>query len=244
MVILENLSFQNRTLPTHTHSTRAMQRRLIVKTPKAVWQQDSQHALFIIAITLCFFGVPTLIALLGFGQPTGKSIYIGFAVAAVGSTLVFLFNWFRDRRQAGSVVLDLLPIPGRRSSFMLGGAFILMGFVGSFESASLSPGVSWLISSLIGLAIGTYQILLGYSRLEIRNNGIVVYIEFVPWNKIEAFEWVEGGGTFSTLKFQYRMRLPAFLRKVDLPVPIEKKQQLELLLERYLPGQALGEKRL
>jgi hypothetical protein len=215
-----------------------------MKTPKAVWQQDSKYALFILGITLCFFGVPALIALLGFGQPTGKSIYIGFAVAAVGSTLVFLFNWFRDRRQAGPVVLDLLPVPGRRTAFMLGGAFILMGFVGSFESASLSSGVSWLISSLIGLAIGSYQILFGSSRLEVRKDGIMVYTEFVPWDKIEAFEWVEGSGAFSTLKIQYRTKFSAIARKVDLPVPMEKKQQLELLLEGRVPGKVLGEKHL
>ena len=215
-----------------------------MKTPKATWQQDSKHALFTIGMTLCLFGVPALIAMFGFGQPAGKSIYIAFAVGTALSVFPFLFNWFKDRRQAGPVVADLLPIPGRRSSFMLGGAFILMGFLGSFRSPSLSTRDSWLVSSLIGLLVGIYQILLGFSRLQIRKNGIMVYVEFVPWNKIEAFEWVEGNGTFSTLKFQYRMRMPAFLRKVDLPVPIEEKQQLELLLERYVPGQALGEKHL
>jgi hypothetical protein len=217
---------------------------MIVKTPKAVWRQDSKYALFIIGITLCLFGVPALIARFGFGQPAGKSIYIGFAVAAVGIGLLFLFNWFRDRRQAGPVIVDLLPIPGRRSSFLLGGMFILMGFLGTFRSASLSPRDSWLVSSLVGLATGISQILFGSSRLEIRTNGIMVYIEFVPWNKIEAIEWVEGDGTFSTLKFHYRTQFPAILRKVDLPVPMEKKQQLELLLEGHVPGQALGEKHL
>lgn len=215
-----------------------------MKTPKAVWQQDSKYALFIIGITLCFFGVPALIALLGFGQPTGKSIYIGFAVASVGSGLLFLFNWFRDRRQAGPVVLDLLPVPGRRLSFLLGGLFLLMGFLGSYESASLSSRISWLISSLIGLAIGSYQILFGSSRLEVRKNGIMIYTEFVPWDKIEAFEWAEGGGSFSRLKIQYRMQFPAIARKVDLPVPMEKKQQLELLLQGHVPGRALGEQHL
>lgn len=215
-----------------------------MKTPKAVWQQDSKYALFIIGISLCFFGVPALIALLGFGQPTGKSIYIGFAVASVGSGLLFLFNWFRDRRQAGPVVVDLLPIPAQWTAFLLGAMFILMGFVGSFESASLSSGVSWLISSLIGLAIGSYQILLGYSRLEVRKNGIMIYTEFVPWDRIEAFEWVEEGGAFSRLKIQYRTQFPAIARKVDLPVPMEKKQQLELLLEGHVPGRVLGEQHL
>jgi len=215
-----------------------------MKTPKAVWQQDSKYALFIIGISLCLFGVPALIALLGFGQPIGKSIYIGFAVASVGSSLLFLFNWFRDRRQAGPVVVDLLPIPARWTAFLLGAMFILMGFVGSFESASLSSGVSWLISSLIGLAIGSYQILFGYSRLEVRKNGIMIYTEFVPWDKIDAFEWAEGGGELSRLKIQYGTQFPAILRKVDLPVPMEKRGQLELLLEGHVPGQTFGEKHL
>ena len=215
-----------------------------MKTPKAVWQQDSKYALFIIGISLCLFGVPALLALFGFGQPARLSLYIGFAVFAVGSGLLFLFNWFRDRRQAGPVVVDLLPIPARWTAFLLGGMFLLMGFLGSYESASLSSGVSWLISSLIGLAIGSYQILFGSSRLEVRKNGIMVYTEFVPWDKIDAFEWAEGGGAFSRLKIQYRTQFPAIARKVDLPVPMEKKQQLELLLAQHLPGKVLGEKHL
>lgn len=215
-----------------------------MKTPKAVWQQDSRHALFVIGITFCLFGVLALIARFGFGQPVGKSIYIAFALSTVGGGLLFLFNWFTDRRQAGPVVLDLLPVPGRRLTFLLGGMFILMGFLGTFRSTSLSTRDSWLVSSFLGLLLGTYQILFGFSRLEIRKNGIMVYVEFVPWDKIESFEWVEGDGEFSTLEVQYRMQFPAILRKVDLPVPMEKRQQLELLLERHVPGQALGEKRL
>ena len=69
-----------------------------MRTPKAVWRQDSKYALFIIGITLCLFGIPALIALFGFGQPTGKSLFTGFAAAALGSGVIFLFNWFRDRR--------------------------------------------------------------------------------------------------------------------------------------------------
>ena len=142
------------------------------------------------------------------------------------------------------MVLDLLPIPGRRSSFLLGGTFILTGFLGTYESSSLSPSVSWILSSLVGLSIGIQQIFMGFSRLEIRENGIMVYIEFVPWDRIEALEWVEGDGEFSTLKIQYRAQFPAFVRKVDLPVPMEKRGQLESLLERHVPRWALGEKRL
>ena len=209
-------------------------------TPKAVWRQDSKHALFILGITLCLFVVPALIALFGFGQPTGKSLFTGYAVAAVGSGLLFLFNWFRDRRQAGPVILDLLPIPARWTAFLLGGMFILMGLLGSFWSAPLSPGDSWLGSSLIGLSLGIYQILMGVSRLEIRENGIMVYIEFVPWDRIEAFEWVEGDGAFSTLKIQYRTGFPAMVRKVDLPVSMEKRGQLESLLKQHVPRLASG----
>jgi hypothetical protein len=207
-------------------------------TPRAIWRQDSKYALFIIGLTLCLFGVPFLIALFGFGQPAGKSLYIGFAVAAMGSGLLSLLNWIRDRRQAGPVVVDLLPIPGRRGSFLLGGAFILMGFLGTYSSASLSTRESWLVSSLVGLSIGISQIFMGVSRLEIRQNGIMVYIEFVPWERIEALEWVDGAGETSTLKIQYRTQFPSIMRKVDLPVPVEKRQQLESLLERHVPGRA------
>ena len=84
--------------------------------------------------------------------------------------------------------MDLLPIPARWTAFLLGGMFILMGLLGSFWSAPLSPSDSWLGSSLIGLSIGIQQIFMGFSQLEIRKNGIMVYIEFVPWDRIEALE--------------------------------------------------------
>jgi hypothetical protein len=221
---------------------------MIVKIRKAVWQQDSQQVLFTVVMLLCVFGVAALIAMFGFGQPPGKSLYIALVSSALVIAFFLVFTWFKDRWQAGPVVVDLLPVPGRRSYFMMGGLVILLGFLGSYGSASLSASASQLISSLLGLSFGTYEILVGFSRLEIRKNGIIIsadfMVEFVPWDKIEAFEWVKGDGEFSTLKVQYRTQFPAFLRKVDLPVPIEKKQQVELLLEQYVPGQALGEKRL
>ena len=215
-----------------------------MKTPRAIWQQDAKHALFVIVITLFIFGVPALILFFGFGQPIGKAAYIAFALGTVVAVFPFVFTWFKNRRQAGPVVLDLLPVPGRRTSLLLGATFILSGFLGVYRSASLSARDSWLVSSLIGLSLGIYQILFAGSRLEVRENGIMIYTEFAPWDQIEAFEWLEGDETFSTLKLQYRSRFPAFLRKVDLPVPIEKKQQLELSLEQHRRGQALGEKRL
>lgn len=211
-----------------------------MKIRKAVWQQDSRYALFTIVMILCVFGVPALIAIFGFGQPLGKSFSIALVSSAVVISFFLVFTWFINRWQAGPVVLDLLPIPGRRSYIIMGGLVILLGFLGTYGSSSLSASASQLISSLVGLSFGTYEILVGFSRLEIRKNGIIVsadfMVEFVPWNKIEAFEWVEDDGTFSTLKVQYRTRFPTLLRKVDLPVPIEKKQQLELLLKQYLSG--------
>ena len=225
-----------------------MQRSRIMKTSKAVWQQDPKSALFTIAMILCIIGIPALIAIFGFGQPLGKSFYIALVSGAMVFSLFFISTWFMNRWEAGSVVIDLLPVPSRRFAFLLGGSFILLGFLGTYGSASLSASASQLLSTVLGLSIGIIQILFGFSRLEIRENGIIVsvdfMVEFVPWNRIEAFEWVEADGTFSTLKFQYRTRFPASVHRVHLPVPMEKKQQLELLLEQHIRRQALGEKRL
>src|SRR5688572_28069734 len=124
------------------HSTRAMPRRMTMTTPRAVWRQDSKYALIIIGLTVCLFGVPALVALFGFGQPTGKSLFTCYAIGAVGSGLLFIFKWFKDGGQAGPVILDLLPIPARWTAFLLGGMFIFMGLLGSFWSAPLSPSDS------------------------------------------------------------------------------------------------------
>src|SRR5687768_5733235 len=106
---------------------------MIVTIPRAVWRQDSRYALFIIALTLCIFGIPALIAIFGFGQRAGNAFYIAVAIGAVITAFMFVYSWFKNRRQAGPVVIDLLPVPGRKLSFTLGGLFILMGLVGSYE---------------------------------------------------------------------------------------------------------------
>ena len=211
--------------------------------PKAAWQQGFKNAFFTLLIILFVTGVIALIAILGFRQSVGNGFLIAFAVIWVMVYFFFVFAWFKNRRQAGQVVLDIMPFPNRALSFILGVLFIVLGFLGTYQFTAINTSNSRLISSVIGVSIGTYQIFMGFSRLQIRENGILAYVDLVKWNKIESFDWVHNGGKMSTLKLRYKGRLPAFLRNGALPVPIEKKGKLESLLELYLPDKALAEKR-
>ena len=105
------------------------------------------------------------------------------------------------------------------------------------HSAQVFPG---FFPALSVYRLGSSRFSWDLAGSRARENGIMVYIEFVSWDRIEAFEWVEGSGEFSTLRIQYRTQFPTIVRKVDLPVPMEKRGQLESLLEGHVPKRALG----
>jgi len=186
-------------------------------------------------IVLAVAGVIALIPILGFGQSIGNGFAISFITILIASFFFFFFNWFTSRRRAGKVLVDIIPYPNKTVSLIGAGLFILLGFTGGYSVFWRTSEYAWLISSVIGLCIGTMQILTAFSRIQVCENGILAYVDLVKWKKIESFSWADHNRETYTLKLRYRGRLPGFLRNGAIPVPVEKKAELESILEQYLP---------
>ena len=95
---------------------------------------------------------------------------------------------------------------------------------------------AWLISILIGLAAGIYNIVMSFSHIGVHEHGLMLYRTLIKWGKIESFKWISGKEQMDTLKLEYKSLLPDFMLACAVPVPLEKRPELESILVKHLSG--------
>jgi hypothetical protein len=202
--------------------------------PASAMQQGYKNALITFVIMAAIFGLIWSMLFFGFGQSSGDSLFFSWVIMGVATYILVIISWFRNRSKAGKILLDLIPYPNKTFSLIMGVLFIILGFSGIYSFMWKDSEYSRLISSIIGLCVGTYQIFMSFSHIRVHENGILAYVDLVKWEKIESFEWISGNKQAHTLKLKYKGRLPGFMREGALPVPVEKKPELETILEKYL----------
>lgn len=202
--------------------------------PASAMQQGYKNALITFVIMAAIFGLIWSMLFFGFGQSSGNSLFFSWIIIGVAIYILVIISWFRNRSKAGKILLDLIPYPNKTLSLIVGVLVIILGFSGTYSFMWKDSEYSWLISSIIGLCIGTYQIFMSFSHIRVHENGILAYVDLVKWEKVESFEWISGNKQAHTLKLKYKGGLPGFMREGALPVPVEKKPELELILEKYL----------
>jgi hypothetical protein len=211
--------------------------------PKATREQGSKNFFFTIVIVLALAGIIALIAIWGFGQSVRNGFAISFAILIIASFIYFLYFWRMNRRWAGEVLLDIMPYPTKRLTLVSAGLFILMGFLGVFSFFWKDFKYAWLVSSMMGLCVGATQIITAFSRMQIRENGILAYIDLIRWAKIESVAWADEDKPVNTLRLRYKGHLPSALRNGAMPVPSEKKGELEAILEKHIARPTLSDDR-
>ncbi|HNE06560.1 MAG TPA: DUF5673 domain-containing protein [Anaerolineales bacterium] len=179
-------------------------------------------------------GIIAIIPILGFGAPTYDSLNISYGILFGTIFCWVYFKLFSNKQKAGKELLDIAPIQNGVILFIIGIITIILGLLGFVDFIGKDTRFSWFISTVIGLASGVYFVYMGFSRIQIYENGILVYVDLIKWSKIESFEWVDDKGKACTLKLRYKGRTPAFLRNGAVPVPVEKKEQVDSLLEQFL----------
>jgi uncharacterized membrane protein SirB2 len=204
------------------------------KLPNATKGQGCRNALITSLLVAAVIGTLWLILYWGFKQSARQSLFLAWLILVVVIGVWAVLSWFQNKDKAGKVLLDLLPYPHKTLNLVSGILFILIGFIGAFDFGYAESQYGWVISSLIGLAIGAYQIVIGYSHIRVHEHGIMAYQTFLKWERIESFQWISGNHHMLTLKLKYKGRLPLFMREGALPVPLEKKPELEGILEKYV----------
>jgi hypothetical protein len=204
--------------------------------PEATRGRGCTNILIVFMLMAALIGILWAVLFWGFKQSAGNSLFLSWAILALVACVYTPFSWFQSMKKAGRVLLDLMPHPSKTLTLFSGIIFIVIGFLGAFDFMHSGSIYSWLFSSLIGLGGGTYQIVMAYSHLRVHENGVMAYRTLVKWEKIESFRWVPGNGKMDTLKLKYKGRIPRFMREGALPVPVEKRPELESILEKYLSG--------
>ena len=204
------------------------------KLPNSTKAQGYRNALIGIALMAAIIGILWLVLYWGFKQSAGDSLFLSWAAVALLACVYTPLSWFQSMKKAGEVLLDLMPHPNKTLTLLSGILFILIGILGGFDFVHSDSIYSWLFSSIIGLSGGAYQIVMAFSHLRVHENGVMAYRTFLKWEKIESFQWVSGNGQIDTLKLKYKGRTPGFMREGAMPVPTEKRPELESILEKYL----------
>ena len=204
------------------------------KIPESTRGQGCFNTTVALLLVAAFIGLLWAILFWGFRLPAGYSLFLSWASLTVVGCLYLLFAWYRDWKDAGQVLLEVIPRPQKTMSLISGISFVLFGFLGTTDLVYGDSEYAWRISSLIGLVGGTYQIVIAFSHIRVHENGIMAYRTLLRWKKIEAFQWVSGNEQMDTLKLKYKGSLPGFMREGALPIPLEKKHALQPILEKYL----------
>jgi hypothetical protein len=197
-------------------------------------KQNYKNLLITLVPMIAILGVISSIIFFGFQQPANNSVVISGAIMWLAVYVFAVIAWFTNRKKAGKILLDVRPFPARIPNFISAGLIIVLGFLGTYSFYWRDSEYAWLVSSIIGLSIGIFQVFIGLSRIQVYENGILAYIDLMKWEKIESFNWVSDNQKAYTLKLRLKGRLPGFLRNSALPIPIEKKRKLEAILEKYL----------
>ncbi|MBV9790759.1 MAG: hypothetical protein JOZ51_21375 [Chloroflexi bacterium] len=107
------------------------------------------------------------------------------------------------RRLAGSVLLDLGPLPGHQISLLAGGMYLIVVVITLFQPGtdnefSLNTGAK----VLFWLSFGVLFLFHGTSHVQIREAGIFYQQQFIPWHKIQSYHWEPDRPTTLTLHVQ------------------------------------------
>ncbi|MBK9211351.1 MAG: hypothetical protein IPL71_24910 [Anaerolineales bacterium] len=215
----------------------------IIGLPKTVRQQAFKNAFFTLLIMVAVIGAIAILPFFGFGQSIKNGFIISLGVIWVAIYLWLIFTWVFREKKSGRMLIHVTSLPNRWLFLVLGVISIITGFSGFFDFIWKSTEYSWPISVAIGLFAGTDFVIMFFSQIQIHENVILIYVDLIKWSKIESFSWVSDNKKVHTLKIRVKGNMPSFLRNGAIPVPIEKKEQLESILTQYLPEGALLQNR-
>ena len=168
-----------------------------------------------------------------FGVSKYFDLPMSLAVMGVtGALSVFAFPWavgvkMLGRLYAGKVLLDCGPHPTRKRFL----AMTVPMFIGAAVTLVVSTSIFAILVASWLVAYGLFWIFLSTGRLQICENGVFQYWSLLPWHKIESFHWQ--GDEDATLMLQAKSRF-AFTGRGALPVAIEQKKEVDILLAKHL----------
>ncbi len=175
--------------------------------------------------------------LLAFAGRYGLVILYGLYAAGA---ILWMMSWPLRKKRAGDLLLRLSATLQSRVLFWLGlfqvGLAIAITYsrLDQFTGSLVTTG--GILSGIAELAfwwsLALLFVLLGRSRLEIRENGLSYMLAWQPWERIQAFGWDDDKPNTLILKTYPRTFLSR--RYQILSIPAEQQETVDKLLEDYL----------
>jgi hypothetical protein len=144
--------------------------------------------------------------------------------------------WWRGGQAAGGVLLDCGPAPYRGLGRFAFGLFLFAAFAGGMSTGWSATAETMRVLAL-PIGFGMYSLIWATGRLQVREAGLWLSMELLPWRLIKTGRWSHE----CTLLVQRKPRLlPGW--QSGLPVPLEHKQALAALLKEKVLAPQLKEK--
>ena len=173
-------------------------------------------------------------------QSVQDSVVFSLGLYFLVALIAFLIRWRKSRPHWGQLVYEIASEPINKNAFyfntfimplnLLILAFALKQLSFAF---TLSP-FAWFVLIVVFTLVAIFNIMFAKGKLRIYENGILVYILLVEWNKIESYRWGEGNDKFISLHIKEKGKSPALLRDGALMVPVGKKDEVDEALRYYL----------
>jgi hypothetical protein len=166
-------------------------------------------------------------------------------LAAAGVALLLSSSWLWwsssallwRKRRSGPPLLDL----GRpRSDRAVSGAGVVLS-LGFAAWALHTPELhnSVLALGYVGFAayVLLHSLLASLGRVQLRERGVALPSQYVPWERIGSYEVYEGT-THTEVAIRYRTRLTfsGYPWELTLRCPTDQREALEAILARYVPA--------
>ena len=156
------------------------------------------------------------------------------------SVLLWLLSWPLRKKGAGDLLLRVGATAQNRTLLWVGigliGLAIAMSIplLDQFTGPIVTTGgiIAGIVTITFWWVIPLLLILLGRSKLEIRENGLAHLFAWQPWERIQAFGWDDDKP--NTLILKAFPRTFASRKYLTFSIPITQQQEVDRLLEDYL----------
>jgi hypothetical protein len=206
--------------------------------PKSAAWQAYKLLLIVIPILLGIVGLVFLFFAYILHQSPQDSVVFSLGLYYLFGLVSYLIRWRKSRRYLDRLVYEIASEPLNKNAFyfntfVLPLSLLINAYNVHQNIANLST-FAWFVLIAVCALAAIFNIIYARSKLRIYENGILVYILLVEWNKIESYRWGEGNEKFISLHVKEKGKSPALLRDGALMVPVGKKDEVDKVLRYYL----------
>lgn len=206
--------------------------------------KNLKEVLIRLIIMIIFIGA---VVLFGFGIKKILPESLGLQPTTVLFLLMVMFSWFASIRiywrtkQAGNILLNLGRSKLKKFEIIGGVAMLLTGIYSLIDNTIMNaPEINGILYSICFLSLGMLTLFVPLRGWKIREKGITGGWSFIPWEKIESYEWGQDKEHVLSLRLKWRESLLKIIKAPELPmirvpVPPDKKEEVIYVLKMKLP---------